>query len=68
MNSDRQNLTIRSTTVILVRRDGRVAMAGDGQVTLGETVIKGKRERSDESLTETSSPVSPARPPMHSRY
>lgn len=32
--------TIRSTTVLLVRRDGRTAMAGDGQVTLGETVIK----------------------------
>ncbi|MGH9947893.1 MAG: ATP-dependent protease subunit HslV [Pyrinomonadaceae bacterium] len=31
---------IRSTTVILVRRDGKVAMASDGQVTLGETVIK----------------------------
>jgi ATP-dependent HslUV protease subunit HslV len=31
---------IRSTTVLLVRRDGRAAMAGDGQVTLGETVIK----------------------------
>jgi len=35
-NSDR----IRSTTVLLVRRDGKTAMAGDGQVTLGETVIK----------------------------
>jgi ATP-dependent HslUV protease subunit HslV len=31
---------IRSTTVICVRKDGKVAMAGDGQVTLGETVIK----------------------------
>src|SRR6059058_2370226 len=31
---------IRSTTVLLVRRDGRVALAGDGQVTLGETVMK----------------------------
>ncbi|HTH50598.1 MAG TPA: ATP-dependent protease subunit HslV [Pyrinomonadaceae bacterium] len=31
---------IRSTTVLLVRRDGKNAMAGDGQVTLGETVIK----------------------------
>ncbi len=31
---------IRSTTVILVRRDGNAAMAGDGQVTLGDTVIK----------------------------
>src|SRR3954466_1409818 len=31
---------VRSTTVLLVRRDGRVALAGDGQVTLGETVMK----------------------------
>ncbi len=30
----------RSTTVLLVRREGRVAMAGDGQVTLGETIMK----------------------------
>src|SRR6266436_4279658 len=31
---------IRSTTVICVRRDGKVVMAGDGQVTLGAEVIK----------------------------
>jgi ATP-dependent HslUV protease subunit HslV len=31
---------IRSTTVLCVRRDGHVVMAGDGQVTLGEGVIK----------------------------
>jgi ATP-dependent HslUV protease subunit HslV len=31
---------VRSTTVIAVRRDGKVAMAGDGQVTFGETVMK----------------------------
>src|SRR6184192_2742121 len=31
---------IRSTTVLCVRRDGNVVMAGDGQVTLGEGVIK----------------------------
>ncbi|MDR1444754.1 MAG: ATP-dependent protease subunit HslV [Treponema sp.] len=31
---------IRSTTVLVVRRDGKVAMAGDGQVTMGETVMK----------------------------
>lgn len=30
----------RSTTIVAVQRDGRVAMAGDGQVTLGETIIK----------------------------
>jgi len=29
-----------STTIIGVRRNGRVAMASDGQVTVGETVIK----------------------------
>jgi ATP-dependent HslUV protease subunit HslV len=31
---------IRSTTVLLVRRDGKVALAGDGQVTMGETIMK----------------------------
>ena len=31
---------IRSTTIIAVRRGGKVAMAGDGQVTMGETVMK----------------------------
>ncbi len=31
---------IRSTTVLCVRRDGKVVMAGDGQVTLGDSVIK----------------------------
>ncbi len=30
-----------STTVIAVRRNGRVVLAGDGQVTLGQTVVKG---------------------------
>lgn len=36
---------IRSTTVLLVQRNGNVAMAGDGQVTLGETVIKGSARK-----------------------
>jgi ATP-dependent HslUV protease subunit HslV len=31
---------MHSTTVILVKRDGKTVMAGDGQVTLGETIIK----------------------------
>src|SRR5437868_5776575 len=31
---------IRSTTVLCVRRNGKVVMAADGQVTLGEAVIK----------------------------
>lgn len=36
---------IRSTTVLLIQRNGSVAMAGDGQVTLGETVIKGNARK-----------------------
>jgi ATP-dependent HslUV protease subunit HslV len=31
---------IRSTTVLSIRRNGSVVLAGDGQVTLGESVIK----------------------------
>lgn len=31
---------IKSTTILCVRRDSRVVMAGDGQVTLGHEVIK----------------------------
>ncbi len=31
---------MRATTVLLVRRDGNVAMASDGQVTLGNAVMK----------------------------
>lgn len=30
----------RSTTILSVRRDGQVALGGDGQVTLGNTVVK----------------------------
>jgi ATP-dependent HslUV protease, peptidase subunit HslV len=35
-----QESTIHATTVICVRREGQVAMAGDGQVTVGNTVMK----------------------------
>jgi ATP-dependent HslUV protease subunit HslV len=35
-----QQPRIRSTTVLSVRRDGRLVMAADGQVTLGDSVIK----------------------------
>ena len=31
---------MHSTTIICVRKGGKVAIAGDGQVTLGDTVIK----------------------------
>ena len=36
---------MRSTTVICVRREGRVAMAGDGQVSMGQTVLKRKARK-----------------------
>src|SRR2546423_12415039 len=36
---------IRSTTVICVRRDGKVVMAGDGQVTLGHEVLKASAKK-----------------------
>jgi len=37
--------TIRSTTVLCVRRDGKVIMAGDGQVTLGQEVLKASAKK-----------------------
>ena len=33
-------LDLRATTILAVRRDGQVALAGDGQVTIGDTVVK----------------------------
>ena len=38
-------MKIRSTTVIAVKRNGQVAMAGDGQVTAGNTVAKGNARK-----------------------
>jgi ATP-dependent HslUV protease, peptidase subunit HslV len=38
MSQDRKT---RATTVVAVRRDGAVAMGADGQVTMGDTVVKG---------------------------
>lgn len=32
-------LELRATTILAVRKDGHVAMAGDGQVTMGQTMI-----------------------------
>jgi ATP-dependent HslUV protease subunit HslV len=39
------SLAVHSTTVLVVRRDGRVAMGGDGQVTMGDTVVKGSARK-----------------------
>jgi len=40
MSPESQQARVRSTTVLLVRRGQQVALAGDGQVTLGDTVMK----------------------------
>jgi ATP-dependent HslUV protease subunit HslV len=40
LNNSETRPRIRSTTVLCVRRNGSVVMAADGQVTLGESVIK----------------------------
>ena len=34
-----------STTILAVRREGRIALGGDGQVTLGNTVMKGNARK-----------------------
>jgi ATP-dependent HslUV protease subunit HslV len=36
---------IRSTTILCVRRGGKVVMAGDGQVTLGQEVLKASAKK-----------------------
>lgn len=37
--------SVRATTVLAVRKNGRVAMGGDGQVTMGDTVVKGSARK-----------------------
>jgi ATP-dependent HslUV protease subunit HslV len=37
--------TIHATTVVAVRHRGTVAVGGDGQVTLGQTVVKGSARK-----------------------
>ena len=40
MTHDTTNMTFYSTTVLSIRHQGKTVMAGDGQVTLGATVVK----------------------------
>ncbi|MGE4657882.1 MAG: ATP-dependent protease subunit HslV [Gammaproteobacteria bacterium] len=37
--------TFHGTTIVCVRREGRVALGGDGQVTLGDKVMKGNARK-----------------------
>ncbi len=43
--SDHQKFDPHGTTILAVRRNGAVAMGGDGQVTLGNTVMKGNARK-----------------------
>lgn len=36
---------IKATTIVCIRRNGKVALAGDGQVTIGQTVLKQKASK-----------------------
>src|SRR2546422_7526463 len=40
MNSENASLPVHSTTVACVRHHGSVALAGDGQVSIGQTIVK----------------------------
>ena len=40
-----ENTKWRATTIICIRHKGKVAIAGDGQVTLGQTVLKQKANK-----------------------
>jgi ATP-dependent HslUV protease subunit HslV len=39
------NQVVHATTILCVRRDGKTAMGGDGQVTVGDTVVKGRASK-----------------------
>lgn len=41
----KDNTTWYGTTIISVRKDGRVVMAGDGQVSIGPTIMKGRAKK-----------------------
>jgi ATP-dependent HslUV protease subunit HslV len=40
-----RKLELRATTVLAVRKDGNVALGGDGQVTLGDTIMKATAQK-----------------------
>jgi ATP-dependent HslUV protease subunit HslV len=44
-NTNHDPIGWHGTTILCVRRDGGVAMAGDGQVTMGQTVMKGNARK-----------------------
>ncbi len=45
MADHKSSTTLYGTTIVTIRKDGHVAMAGDGQVSLGQTVMKGNARK-----------------------
>ena len=44
-NDNRQDTNLHGTTIIGVRKNKKVCLAGDGQVSLGQTIIKGSARK-----------------------
>jgi ATP-dependent HslUV protease subunit HslV len=42
VTSGNQTMKIRATTILTIRKNGKAVMAGDGQVSLGDTIMKHK--------------------------
>ena len=44
-NKDNHEETLHGTTIIAVRKNNKVCVAGDGQVSLGQTIMKGSARK-----------------------
>ncbi len=67
MDQDNRASGWHATTILMVRKNGRVVIGGDGQVSLGQTVIKGNARKVRRLATGMSSQALPARRRMPSR-
>ena len=64
MQASENSLPIwHGTTILTVRKGGKVVIGGDGQVSIGQTVIKANAKRSAKSARATSSAALPGPPP-----
>lgn len=45
MENSQNGPVMHGTTIVTVRKDGKVVIAGDGQVSLGQTVMKGNAKK-----------------------
>lgn len=59
---------IRSTTILCVRKNGKVAIGGDGQVSMGNTVMKNTAKKLEDFMTEKFFPVLPDLLQMHLHF